>query len=108
MLPQTENAIKNLAALDASITPDRVAAALRVMRGDDEPQGVDAVEAIKIAADELLTRKQVSQLLGVTPKSVSNYAKRGRIKQVGGGALRTQARYSRKSVEAYLRGEVAA
>lgn len=100
-----KSAIATLAGADPSITPQEITAAQIAV--------VDALNGRTISGitnsspiDRVLTRKQVSELLGVTSVTVSRYAKLGKIRCVYGGANSMRATgYAESSVRALLAGD---
>jgi len=100
MLKSTRDAIKAIAATDTTINPAQLKAALAELDGEGirEMQGVPPPRAY--------SRAQVATLLGVNPKAVTLYAKRGLLTPIYSGAngKRAQA-YSGESVHALLAGK---
>ena len=102
-LKSTKDAVKAICAADPSINAAQVKAALAELDGEGirEMQGVPPPRAY--------SRAQVATLLGVNPKAVTLYAKRGLLTPIYSGAngKRAQA-YTGESVHALLEGRTAA
>lgn len=102
MLKSTRDAVKAICAADPSVNAAQIKAALAELDGEGirEMQGEPPLRAY--------SRKQVAALLGVNPKAVSNYARRGLLTPIYSGARckRAQA-FTGESVQALLEGRTA-
>lgn len=100
MLKSTRDAVKAICAADPSINAAQINAAIAELSGEGvrEMQGEPPPRAY--------TRAQVAALLGVNPKAVTSYAKRGLLTPIYSGAngKRAQA-YAGESVHALLAGK---
>ena len=108
MMKRTESAIKSILALDGSITPKMAEKAVRILNGEISVTPPDVVDRIRAEVDEPMTAAEVADALGVTRRTVFTYAANGLIRRIGDRRKGTMTRFSRKSVEAFLKGEVAA
>lgn len=100
MLKSTKEAVRAVLALDPSITAVQVKAALAELDG----------EGVREVTGETPPRsyspEQVSQLLGVSRKLVSQYARRGLLVPIYTGKQGKRARrYTGASVAAFLDGK---
>lgn len=101
MTQATENIIRSAGAMDATVDPDTVEKAIALMKGRADAQGREF-------ADEPLTPKEVAAMLKCTTRTVQRYGDNGTIQRIGNRKNRTQTRYSRRSVLAFLNGGAAA
>lgn len=81
MMPSTRKAIAAVAGADPSINPAKLKAALAVLAGDGE-----GVQAGRDPLDRLLSRREVAGVLGLSPKAVDVYCRRGVLERVRLGA----------------------
>ena len=90
---------KAAAMLDATLTPDRQAAALDALDGKSLAEIVNAAPMPRI-----LSTAQTAQLLNMKPGSVRYYARRGYFRRVytGEGRNKKAIGYSEQSVRAYI------
>ena len=94
MLPTTRNAITALLRSDPSIPPRTIDAVLNAL-----VTGCDIPPMDSRPIERVLSRQTVARLLGVSPHSVSIYARRGIIKPVCFGETAQRANgYSESSV----------
>lgn len=102
-LKSTKDAVRAICAADPSINPAQVRAAIADLDGE----GIH--EVLGEPPPRAYSRAQVAALLGVNPKAVTNYAKRGLLTPIysGAGGCRAQA-YTGESVHALLEGRTAA
>ena len=99
MLQTTREAIKALCAADPSLTPVLVNAALAELEG----KGVGCV--MPEPAEPCYTRAQVAALLKRDPKTISRYARQGKLIPIFGGVGGKRATgYTGASVKAMLAG----
>lgn len=56
--------------------------------------------------EDLITRGEAAELLGVTMRTVSRYMDSGRLHKYKGGALGRLVRLSREDVERFMREEM--
>ena len=105
MMEHTRKAVEAILAADPSITRGQVKAALDVLAGRTA-SGL----AVDAPTDRALTRRQAAEILGVTPHTVSDYARKGLIKAFRFGAQgRNASGYSAQSVRDLLeRGKAVA
>ena len=100
MLKSTQDAIKAICAADPSINAAQVKAALAELSGEGirEMQGEPPPRAY--------SRKQVSALLNVSTRTITQYARRGLLRPIysGAGGKRAQF-YTGESVTALLSGK---
>lgn len=102
-LKSTKDAVKAICAADPSINAAQVKAALAELDGEGirEMQGEPPPRAY--------SRAQVAALVGVNPKAVTNYAKRGLLTPIYSGARGKRAQaFTGASVQALLEGRTAA
>ena len=100
MLKSTQDAIKAICAADPSINVAQVKAALAELSGDGvrEMQGEPPPRAY--------SRAQVGALLGVSTRTVTQYARRGLLTPLCTGATGKRAQsYTGESVAALLSGK---
>ena len=99
MLENTKDAIRSVCKIDPTITEEQVDAALAELEGRNTKE-TQAKELFHV-----FTREQVAELLGVTCKTVTSYAKRGLLVPLymGVGGMRARA-YTSESVKALLSG----
>ena len=99
MMKETRDAVAALLRLDPSITPETVKAGIAVLDG----KATNALDAAPL--DRVLSRAEVARLLGVTPRSVTSYARRGLIRpcRFGLGGKRSVG-FSADSVRAAMAG----
>ena len=98
-MKSTENAIRAICLTDPSITANQLKSAIAELSGEGtrEVQGEPPPRAY--------TRSQVATLLGVNPKAVTGYAKRGLLVPIYSGAnCKRATAYSGASVTALLNG----
>ena len=94
MMKQTSDAVAALLRLDPSITPEQSRAALDALNGKTSATYTDPTPI-----DRTLSRATVAQILGVSTRTVTLYAKRGIIRPCRFGADGKRAvGYSEKSV----------
>ena len=98
MTSNTENAIRSVCAMDATINAATVDKALDLLRHGDATA----------EADTPLTATEAAAMLRCTTRTVTRYGNLGLIRRIGGKGDGTLAKYSRRSVEAYLAGRTAA
>ena len=80
---------------DPIVTPDHARAVMALASGEAESVGAET--------DKVLTRSVVAELLGVSPRCVTEYARRGIIRPIRLGAAGARAvGYSAASVRAAL------
>ena len=100
MLDATKNAVKAICAADPTLSAAMVDAALSALQGKDITVYVD-----NAPMDRAIPRKVAAQILGVTPRCVSLYAKRGFIRPIRLGAAGSRSiGYSEASIRAVLDG----
>jgi len=102
MKSEIETLVANTLRLDPTVRPEAVETALRVLRGEvilpqDAPATVDSLS-------DLIKRPALARKFGVSPKTVSNWAKRGRLDSVKNQRGQTIG-YTLDSVRAIYRGE---
>ena len=99
-LKSTKVAVQAICAADPSVSPAQIKAALAELEGEGfrEMQGEPPPRAY--------TREQVAALLGMSRKTITDYARRGLLVPIYSGAsgLRAQA-YTGESVIALLSGK---
>lgn len=108
MTKMTEQVIINATALDRSIDPALVEQAIAVLRGERKAKPVtkreERKERIASGLDDAVTASEAKELLGVsTTATLRNYLKRGYIRTIGRGRAGVLTRYSRKSIEEFLK-----
>jgi hypothetical protein len=99
-MKSTKDAVRAICAADPSVNTAQVKAALAELDGEGirEMQGE--------APQRAYSRQQVATLLGVRPRAVTAYAKRGLIVPIFGGADGKRATgYTGASVHALLSGK---
>lgn len=97
MTPATRTALVAILATDASITPAERAAIL------DACDGRTATPESTNDADSVVPRREAAKLLGVTPATITRYARLGIVQRVCFGAGRQRASgFSRKSIRAAI------
>lgn len=95
----TIEAVKAICAADPSVNAAQVKAALAELNGE----GPRAIMGEPV--ERMYSRQQVAELMGVSPKTVGFYAKRGRLKPIFSGARGLRAMgYSGESVRTLLSG----
>jgi len=99
MLKTTENALRGLLALDNTIPPTLANDAIGMLK---------ASKVGEHETDKAIDGETAAAMLGVSRRSVSNYATQGLIRRIGGDATKTRARFSLKSVRDYLNGTTTA
>ena len=101
MLKSTRSAIKAICHTDPSITESQRETAMAALEGKTEKESNDR-PFIRAYA-----RGEVAAFLGVTPKTVTGYAKRGLLIPLytGAGAKRARS-YTGESVMALLSGKI--
>lgn len=103
-MANTRTIVTAALAADSSVTQAMANAALRILEGKTA-DGLTNQEPM----DRVLTRQQVAEILHKNPRTVSVYARQGRIRRIIGGTLGKRASgYSEESVRAYLKGQAAA
>ena len=103
MLIATKNAVKAICAADPTLSAAMVDAALSALQGKDITVYVDTAPM-----DRAIPRKVAAQILGVTPRCVSLYAKRGLIRPIRMGVAGSRAvGYSEASIRAAINGRAA-
>jgi len=101
MLDATKNAIKAICAADPTLSAGMVDAAITALQGKDVTVYVDPAPM-----DRAIPRKVAAQILGVTPRCVSLYARRGLIRPIRMGAAGSRSvGYSEQSIRAVLSGK---
>ncbi len=105
MMQSTKTAVAAILRTDPSITREQANAALDALEGRTA-----AGLAVDAPTDRALSRRQVAEMLGVCPDTVTRYAHAGLRKEFRFGAKGKVARgYSAKSVRALLeRGKAVA
>lgn len=108
MTKMTEQVIINATALDRSIDPALVEQAIAVLRGERKAKPPtkreERKERIASGLDDAITATEAKELLGVsTTATLRNYLKRGYIRTIGRGRAGVLTRYSRKSIEEFLK-----
>lgn len=108
MTKMTEQVIINATALDRSIDPALVEQAIAVLRGErkakPQTKREERKERIASGLDDAITATEAKELLGVsTTATLRNYLKRGYIRTIGRGRAGVLTRYSRKSIEEFLK-----
>ena len=98
MMQSTKTAVVAILRADPSITREQANAALDALEGRTA-----AGLAVDAPTDRALTRRQVAEMLGVSPDTVTRYANAGLIKALCFGAKgKVTSRYSAESVRALL------
>lgn len=98
MMPSTRTAVLAIVRTDPSITREQANAALDALEGRTA-----AGLAVNAPTDRSLTRKQVAEMLGVKPDTVTLYVRKGLIKAFRFGAHgKIASGYSAESVRALL------
>jgi hypothetical protein len=98
MMQSTKKAVLAIVKADPSITREQANAALDALEGRTA-----AGLAVDAPTDRALTRRQVSEILGVKPATVTMYVRNGEIKAFHfGGKGKRAAGYSAESVRALL------
>ena len=101
MLDATKNAVKAICAADPTLSAAMVDAAITALQGNDTKVYVDTSPM-----DRAIPRKVAAQILGVTPRCISLYARRGLIRPIRMGAAGSRAiGYSEQSIRAVLGGK---
>ena len=97
-MEHTRKAVEAILAADPSITKGQAKAALDVLTGRTA-----AGLAVDAPTDRALTRRQVAEILGVKPHTVSDYARDGKIKAFRfGDKGKRAAGYSAESVKRFM------
>lgn len=102
-MKSTKDAVRAICAADPSVNTAQVKAALADLDGEGirEMQGE--------APQRAYSRQQVATLLGVRPRAITQYAKRGLLTPIYGGADGRRATgYTGESVAALLAGKATA
>ena len=81
MLDITRGLIRDIARRDPSITPEMLKAGLAAFDGESV-----AVQIDRAPLDRIVSRAEVAQVLGVTVRTVTAYAKRGLLRGICAGA----------------------
>jgi len=105
MMQSTRTAVAAILRTDPSITREQAKAAMDALEGR-----TSAGLAVEAPTDRALTRRQAAEILGVTPRTVTIYARDGLIKAFRFGAKgKLASGYSAESVRALLeRGKAVA
>jgi len=104
MLDSTKSAIEAVLRCDPSITEGQRRAALDALTGQTA-----AAIADRAPIDRVLKRETVAEILGVSRRTVSEYARRGLIKSVRNGEHGKRANgFSERSVRELLESRGAA
>ncbi len=99
MMLTTRKAVQAILRTDPSITKEQANAALDALEGRTA-----AGLAVDAPTDRALTRQQAADILGVTPHTVSEYARKGLIKAFRFGEKgKIASGYSAESVRALLK-----
>ena len=94
MMQSTKTAVAAILRTDPSITREQAAAALDALEGRTA-----AGIAVQAPTDRALSRRQVAEILGVKPHTVSDYARDGKIQALRYGDKGKRASgYSAESV----------
>ena len=104
-MPSTKAAVLAIVRADPSITREQAKAAMDALEGRTA-----AGLAVDAPTDRALTRKQVAEMLGVKPATVTAYARKGIVKAFRFGAKgKLASGYSAESVRRLLeRGKAVA
>ena len=103
MLDATRNAVKAICAADPTLSAAMVDAALVTLQGKDVTVYVDPAPM-----DRVIPRKVAAQILGVTPRCISLYARRGLVRPIRLGAAGSRSiGYSEESIRKVLAGTAA-
>ena len=98
MMQSTRTAVAAILRTDPSITREQAKAAMDALEGR-----TSAGLAVDAPTDRALTRRQAAEILGVTPRTVTIYARDGLIKAFRFGAKGKLANgYSAESVRALM------
>lgn len=98
MMQSTKAAVMAILRTDPSITREQANAALDALEGRTA-----AGLAVDAPTDRALTRRQVAEILGVKPHTVSDYARDGKIKAFRfGDKGKRAAGYSAESVKRFM------
>lgn len=98
MMQSTKTAVLAIVRIDPSITREQANAAMDALEGRTA-----AGLAVDAPTDRALTRRQVAEMLGVSPDTVTRYANAGLIKAFRFGEKgRLASGYSAESVRALL------
>jgi len=103
MLDTTKTAIKAMCAADPSITPAMLNHALQILDGKTATALTNPEPM-----DRILTRRQVAEIMHKDVRTVSVYARKGKIKKICCGENGERASgYSEQSVRELMSGKAA-
>lgn len=102
MKAEIEALITNTIRLDETITPEMAATALQALRGISFVRSDDLRDGVKIG--RLFRRKELAERFRVSGKTISNWAKAGRLDTVKDSRGQSLG-YTPESVAAIYRGE---